>query len=124
RPPQTLTALQNADASKKLVISAAKVPEREVPTSGNNFRAGLRDSITAQGWEFDPDRRVTIADVPFVCLVARKPSSKHWMIAYTTTNGREVYALLFILNQDIGMNDPELRSIIRSFHLLSADPIK
>src|SRR5437764_738942 len=56
RLPQMLVAVQYPDASKKLLITASRIPEREISTAPVNFRAGLKDSLVAQGWKFDADQ--------------------------------------------------------------------
>lgn len=119
RPPQILVAVQYPDASKKLLITAGRIPQREASTAPVNFRAGLKDSLVAQGWKFDADQSVESGGLSFVCLIARNPSDNHSMIAYTIVVENEAYALMFLLAQNVGTADLELRSIVRTFHLLS-----
>jgi hypothetical protein len=119
RPPQTLAFVQNPAASKKLLITANRIPESETPSAGINFRAGLKDSLVTQGWKFDADQSVESGGLSFVCLSAHRPSNKHSIIAYTIVVDDEAYALMFILDGDQRTSDSELRSILRTFHLLA-----
>src|SRR6202030_3548554 len=115
----------NTDGSKKLLITAAKLPENERPAGPKdiravaNFSAGLKDSMIAQGWKFDADQKAESGDLSFVCLIAHRASNKHSMIAYTIVIDDQAYALMFLLGESVVTDDSEVRSIFRSFRLLS-----
>ena len=120
RPAQVLVAVQNPDASKKLLVTANRIPERETSTASMNFTAGVKDSLVAQGWKFDADRSVQSGGLSFVRLIAHRPSNKHSIVVYTVVVDNEAYALMFLLDENQTTSDSEVRSILRTFHLLSA----
>ena len=118
-PPQTLIASQSADNSRRILVSAVQLPDRERETGAADIRAGAKHSLGDMGWTFDPERPLSINGVPFVAFNSHAPAGKAggMMTSYTTAAGVEVYML-----QTIGRaqtdTDPELQSIIQSFRLI------
>ena len=116
-PAQTLAALQSPDNSKKLVVIANKLPENERATGLRDFRAGVKDNLAGQGWQFGPEKQVTIRGLSFISLMGHKDT--HTLFTYTTAAGDDLYLLTFHLDQNITTSDPEVESIIQSFELLT-----
>src|SRR5690242_16527741 len=80
RPPIAVIAVQLPDASKKLVVTTNKIPDDEKANAGLNLRAGIKDTMTAQGWKFEAEQRLESGGLPFVRLSARRASTNHCMV--------------------------------------------
>lgn len=120
RPAETVVAVQVPDASKKLIVTANKIPDNERATAGVNFRAGIKDTMKAQGWKFEADQSLESGGLPFVRLSARRASNNHLMVAYTLVKDDQAYLLMFLLNEKGDPKDPETLSILSSFRLLAS----
>jgi hypothetical protein len=118
-PPQTIVAVQSPDAAKKLLVSAARLSPRDRSSGARRMRAGAKESMTARGWQIDPERQLTIGDLPFVSFTAHIPTGAT-LTAYSAAAEDEVYMLQsIILRASDAASDPELQSAVQSFTLLS-----
>ena len=116
RPPQTIVAAQSTDNSRRIVVVAVKILKAH-ETAAADFRAGVKDSISNQGWKIEPEQQVTINGQPFISFTAHIPSGGKFT-AYTTAAGGEVYMLQAVGGAN-SSSDPELQSIVQSFRFLS-----
>ena len=124
-PPQMVIASQSADNSRRILVTAVKLPDRERETGAADIRAGARHSLGEMGWKFDPEHQVSINGVPFIAFNSHPPATSPvgMMTTYTTAAGAEVYML-----QSIGRaqtdTDPELQSVIQSFRLINPAEVR
>lgn len=117
-PPQVLAAFRSADNSKKLLVFATKIQNKERSIAASDFRDGVKKGMTDQGWQVDPEQQLTIRGMPFVSVTGHLPSGVT-MTAYLAAAGDELYMVQAILRAGNAATDPEVQSVIQNFSFLS-----
>lgn len=120
-PPATMVAVaaQSPDKQKTLLIGAAKVPDNEKLTSSRDMFEGVKKGMTGAGWTIEEEHDATIGGLPFHTASAHGAGTKT-AIANVTSAGDQMYSVQLYSNTTEASKDPEILSILNSFHLLAA----
>jgi hypothetical protein len=92
QPPEVLAAVQSPDAAKKLLVAAVKLSPLHRSSGADQFRRGMKKGMTSEGWQIDPDRPLTIGDLPFISFATHNQSGITGA-TYTTAAGDLVYVI-------------------------------
>lgn len=117
-PQGVLMVSRSPDGLKLVVVNARELQERDLPTAIAEALGGAKGSEVKHGFLADPEQPLTISGVPFRYFVAHHAETNS-MATYAAVAGHELYLIAPInRNGDIS-TDPELQSIIQSFHLIT-----
>jgi hypothetical protein len=118
--PNLVVAVQSSDRHKKVLVGAATLsPNEERVKSSRNAFEGMKAGMTNAGWKIVRESGATLSGVLFHSVVAEGARSTS-AIAYVSSTGEEIYSIQMYSDTIEASSDPELKSILRSFHFISA----
>lgn len=117
-PAPAIAAAKNADGQKIFVIVAARVPANERDTAVQSMSSAAKKASKAKGWKIGAERRVVVKGIEFDTYTSEVPGGITVM-SWMTSAGSEAYAFQGIHKAGDASSDPEFKSIIESFRLLS-----
>jgi predicted Zn-dependent protease len=114
----TVFAAKSADSQKAFVVITTKIPDKEKSSAARSMAAGAKDAAQKKGWKTLSEGEMTMAGLEFKTLQMSAPDGMT-TISWMTSAGDEAYILQGVAKTGDASTDADLRSIMRSFRLLS-----
>lgn len=117
-PQGAIFVSRSPDGSKVVVVNAAELTASERTAGIAEALAGAKETAVKDGFPTDPQQSLTVNGVPFRYFVAHQ-SATGSMTTFAAVAGHELYVLAVVNNHGDASTNPELQTIIQSFHLIT-----
>lgn len=117
-PQGAILVSRSPDGSKVAVVNAAELTASESTAGIAEALAGAKETAIKDGFPTDPEQSLTVNGVPFRYFTAHQSATVS-MTTYAGVAGRELYVFALVNKNGDGPTDPELQTVVQSFHLIT-----